>query len=178
MDSQDSFPGGGETPVEPEQLRALNQHYQVWDFPESETFVTESGDRFPPPRVSERVFLQMYSEVFRPTLLGNPLLRRVLDKIIVNPLSGCWEWTGYLNKSGYGEVKAEGKKLKVHRYVYAQITGLYLPPERQLDHRCVNRPCCWWVHMELATHRQNNDAKLRDARHRSGQQYFWSPREY
>lgn len=47
--------------------------------------------------------------------------------------SGCWYWTGYLSRDGYGQYGAD----LVHRMVYEALVGA-IPLGAQLDHLCHN----------------------------------------
>lgn len=76
-------------------------------------------------------------------------------QIAIDPVSGCWVWTGSTDKDGYGRYSGEG----VHRLVYRLLVG-EIPADRpQLDHvaalGCVYRACCWPAHLEPVTSRTN-----------------------
>ena len=87
-------------------------------------------------------------------------ITRIFSKISVNEATGCWEWTGGLNRGGYGKIKYHGKDLTAHRLMYAWIVGpipVGLGKDiLQLDHIvCDNRRCCFPAHIKLATIREN-----------------------
>lgn len=63
------------------------------------------------------------------TVLPKPLR----DRIRVEP-SGCWSWTGFVDRDGYGRFRHTG----AHRLVYEALVGK-LSPELDLDHLCHNR---------------------------------------
>lgn len=76
-------------------------------------------------------------------------------RVVVDPRSMCWRWTGYTDRDGYGRL---GGAL-VHRVVYRLLVGP-IPAERpQLDHvaewGCTSRACCWPGHLEPVTPRVN-----------------------
>lgn len=82
---------------------------------------------------------------------------RIRARIRVNPLTGCWEWTGALVK-GYGYIGWEGKQRKVHRVVYELLVGLIgdgLTLDHVRDRGCRSRACCWPAHLEPVTNREN-----------------------
>lgn len=78
--------------------------------------------------------------------------------VMVEPNSGCWIWTRYTNKNGYGvhskSALHSGSKL-THRYTYEVVFGA-LPPNTELDHAvCQTRACCNPHHVEPVPHAVN-----------------------
>lgn len=80
----------------------------------------------------------------------------VSDRITTDPASGCWLWTGPLDRDGYGTVYADGKTRRVHRYVYEQLVGP-IGARQVLDHLkddrgpCKHRHCCNPAHLQPVT---------------------------
>ena len=74
----------------------------------------------------------------------------------------CWEWTGSLVTSGYGNFRSRGRTWVAHRYAYVRMVG-EIPPGMGLDHICFNRRCVNPDHLRLATQKQNME-NLRGAR--------------
>lgn len=70
------------------------------------------------------------------------------------PESGCWIWTGALNKSGYGAIGSGAKVLRTHRVMYEHVVGP-IPTGLQLDHLCRVRSCCNPDHLEPVTNYEN-----------------------
>jgi HNH endonuclease len=89
---------------------------------------------------------------------GAPLLTWVVDEE-----TGCWNWSGALDKNGYGAISCRfhGRKPAAHRYVYIVLHG-DPGPKLVLDHLCFNPRCVNPDHLEPVTQREN----LRRARER------------
>lgn len=62
----------------------------------------------------------------------------------------CWAWTGARMPAGYGQVGVDGKTQLAHRVTYQLLIGP-IPDELQLDHLCLNKPCCHPLHTEPVT---------------------------
>jgi hypothetical protein len=85
-----------------------------------------------------------------------PLSERFAAKVAKLP-SGCWRWTGFIDKGGYGRIqegRRSGAVLYAHRIAYEQVHGA-VPEGCELDHLCRNRWCCNPDHLEAVSHRVN-----------------------
>ncbi len=80
--------------------------------------------------------------------LKEEFFKRVIIK------DGCWEWTNRLLKSGYGNMKFNGKTLLAHR-VSLIVHGFEIPERMCVDHICKNRGCINPNHLRIVTTRQN-----------------------
>jgi hypothetical protein len=67
---------------------------------------------------------------------------------------GCWEWTGSLNRDGYGNAWASGACRGAHRVAFEAMV-CDIPADLELDHLCRNRACVNPYHMDMVTHRVN-----------------------
>lgn len=67
---------------------------------------------------------------------------------------GCWNWTGRLNKKGYGEIQMHGIKHLAHRAIYL-AHGIAIPEGLHLDHLCRNKSCVNPAHLEPVTNAEN-----------------------
>jgi hypothetical protein len=66
----------------------------------------------------------------------------------VDPETGCWNWTGPLDRDGYGSISVGGVLRHAHRALWIELRGP-LPRELVLDHAvCQNRQCVNPDHME------------------------------
>ena len=76
----------------------------------------------------------------------------ILDRIKVNPGTGCWEWQRSLNpKTGYGQIRV--KPYTAHRLAFLLWKGRY--PSRITRHLCHNRACCNPDHLAEGSHADN-----------------------
>jgi hypothetical protein len=104
------------------------------------------------------------------------LRQRLLGKVEVQPSSGCWLFTGQLDRFGYGHIDTEdvSKRLRkgrrtqqAHRVAYELLVGP-IGDKLVIDHTCHNedsdctggkecqhRRCCNPEHLAPTTHRQN-----------------------
>jgi len=79
---------------------------------------------------------------------------RFLRYVYLNCKTGCWEWTGALDRSGYGAFKDKGKKINAHRWSYLNYVG-EIPGGLDLDHLCRVRKCVNTAHLEPVTRKVN-----------------------
>lgn len=68
--------------------------------------------------------------------------------------SGCWLWTGYIAKSGYGQITIHRKSWKVHRLSYSVFKSPLIPGF-EIDHLCKVRHCVNPAHLEQVTKKEN-----------------------
>lgn len=69
-------------------------------------------------------------------------------------LDKCWEWTGSLDKSGYGTYSLGGRTIRAHRFAYLLAYGA-LGDEQVVRHKCDNPKCCNPNHLESGTQFDN-----------------------
>lgn len=77
---------------------------------------------------------------------------------------GCWGWTGYIDKWGYGKLSlSKNVKVMAHRFSYAMHYGVD-PGDLCVCHSCDNPQCTNPAHLFLGTHKDNSDDKIAKGR--------------
>ena len=77
-------------------------------------------------------------------------LRRYIDRLVLNPDTGCLLWPGTKTDKGYARVQINGKKFRLHRLLYERFVGA-IPDGLVPDHQCDTPACCNWDHLRLVT---------------------------
>ncbi len=72
----------------------------------------------------------------------------------VDPSTGCWTWTGRLDRGGYGKIQHDGRTRQVHRLA-AELMAAPFDPGLTIDHLCRNRACWNPAHLEAVSNRTN-----------------------
>ena len=73
----------------------------------------------------------------------------------VDPVYGCWIWTGSLDDRGYAWVwTGYRQRAWAHRHVWETERGP-IPAGKELDHLCRRRACVRPEHAEPVTQREN-----------------------
>jgi hypothetical protein len=85
-------------------------------------------------------------------------LARFMDKIEVDPATGCWELRGFTARGGYAAFYLDGRRRAVRaaRFLYETTEG-EIPPGYEIHHECFNRRCCRIHpdHCTVTTHAEN-----------------------
>ena len=71
----------------------------------------------------------------------------------------CWNFTGGVNRSGYGRMQIANTTKSVHVWAYESAFG-NIPDGLIVRHKCDNRLCGNPRHLELGTHQDNMDDKV------------------
>ena len=97
----------------------------------------------------------------------------LLGKTLHNPISGCLEWVGAVNNSGYASVhktqwSRDYKISSAHQLAYILEYGDY---DRSLNicHKCNNSKCCESTHLYAATQLENLKDKIANGTHPYGE---------
>lgn len=72
----------------------------------------------------------------------------------IDPVTGCWDWTGKVGSTGYGEIKCFGKWEGAHRLSYSLYNGP-VDPDFEIKHSCDNKICVNPDHLSQGTHLSN-----------------------
>lgn len=80
------------------------------------------------------------------------------DKIMPEPMSGCWLWVGG-QIGGYGSLYWNGKSQRAHRVIYAFFRG-EIPDGLVMDHLCRLPACVNPDHLEPVTDKINTQRGL------------------
>lgn len=80
-------------------------------------------------------------------------IARFWDRI-ERPAGGCWEWKGLLTKSGYGNLRWDGRGWLAHRLAWTLARGP-VPSHLFVCHHCDNPKCCNPEHLFIGTQTDN-----------------------
>lgn len=69
--------------------------------------------------------------------------------------SDCIEWSGYIDKKGYGVVKFEGRKWYVHRLIMRFLQPEEFKKYPNVNHKCDNTKCINPAHLYCGTQADN-----------------------
>lgn len=97
-----------------------------------------------------------------------PIEERLKKNMLVNPISGCWEWQG-CKRSGYGHTtvgsRTDGTRHseRAHRLAYMVWNG-EIPRGYDVCHKCDNPACINPNHLFVGTRQDNVDDRERKGR--------------
>lgn len=80
---------------------------------------------------------------------------RLLNNREIDPITGCWLWTGVRLPKGYGKMTWGYRTFLVHRLSAFEFLGFDLASPIQIQHKCNNPPCFNPDHFITGDQRQN-----------------------
>jgi hypothetical protein len=97
------------------------------------------------------------------------LIERFHEKWILDPETGCWEWTAAKMGRGYGFIKVPGTRTQVgaHRLSYLIHEGI-IPDGMSVCHVCDNPGCVRPTHLFLGSTKDNLQDMKQKGRHLYG----------
>lgn len=98
-----------------------------------------------------------------------PLIQRFEASYTPEPNTGCWLWTRFTDKDGYGfintcTIKYKSNSTRAHRLSYSLFKGA-IPKGMCVLHKCDQPSCVNPEHLFLGTHRDNQWDKVHKGRH-------------
>jgi hypothetical protein len=79
----------------------------------------------------------------------------LIERRTIDPETGCWEFTGSRDGSGYGNVRYRGRVTKAHRLAAHLWLDFDLASHECILHSCDNPPCFNPAHLRVGSKADN-----------------------
>ncbi len=99
-----------------------------------------------------------------------PFIR--FHKMFRKDANGCWNWTGRLGSSGYGQFKVFGEMVSAHRFAHTLYKGP-IPDGLHVLHSCDNKKCVNPEHLRTGTRSENISEAVERGQLPSGANHRW-----
>lgn len=98
------------------------------------------------------------------------LIEAVALRVVGDPATHCWNWTGKVINTGYGQFSFQGESWLAHRAAFEAWNGP-IPEGMSILHRCDNRRCCNPGHLFAGTQDDNISDCVAKGRHHHGERH-------
>jgi hypothetical protein len=87
----------------------------------------------------------------------------IKNRVLIDKKTGCWDFTGYLDRNGYGKARIGNKIEYIHRVSYKAFIE-EIEESLIICHKCDNPRCCNPLHLFKGTHKDNSNDKIKKGR--------------
>jgi len=108
-----------------------------------------------------------------PRHIKGTIAERLMGRIIIDPDTECWNWSGCLTAAGYGQLRIDGVTIYTHRLAYEEFVGA-IPGELHVLHTCDNPKCINPKHLFIGDALANHADCIMKGRKPSGDTWLES----
>lgn len=93
----------------------------------------------------------------------------LLDRVVIDEKTGCWNWTRAIRtkRTGYGVVKHDGVRVNAHRLAFSLANPDVDISKCLVCHHCDNRLCINPEHLYAGTYADNNRDTVKRGHYRN-----------